>query len=388
MGFSRPLTGALKIASLIVLFAAAVGWILWLPFPDRKITDQMLLREAVEEWRRAGGPGNGPDYQIFEQQAGQGYYEDAAATATLFKNAEDRNWSVVELAKIRAENGDVLGAKAMIEKFAGSPLGTSAIKAIALAQVGNRDLQGALDTADVIGVRDEVLLAFAERQIESGEFDAALRTAEQMNPKSVDAIDSVFYEIGSALQVRGERGRVRELAAHMTSRKLAVLFKQLVPLTLRDEGPTRVIEVGPCGLAYHNAMIGKFDEADTLIRRNKCPEVAFVASKQYVVDPSGAEQLLRRVSDPKDKASGLGDFAIAAANKGQISEALRFYHDRESLVGVGSGFQVAQTIARAWTIQCGPKAVLKWARSRPTMEERTWALIGMAEALGHARRKS
>jgi hypothetical protein len=41
-------------------------------------------------------------------------------------------------------------------------------------------------------------------------------------------------------------------------------------------------------------------------------------------------------------------------------------------------------IARAWTIKSGPKAVLKWARSRPTTDERTWALIGMAEALGHA----
>jgi hypothetical protein len=109
---------------------------------------------------------------------------------------------------------------------------------------------------------------------------------------------------------------------------------------------------------------------------------------QYAVDPSRAERLLQTVSDPKEKAFGLADFGIAAANKGQISEALRFYHDLESLTGIGSGFQVAHTIARAWTIQCGPKAVLKWARSRPTMEERTWALIGMAEALGHARRRS
>jgi hypothetical protein len=37
-------------------------------------------------------------------------------------------------------------------------------------------------------------------------------------------------------------------------------------------------------------------------------------------------------------------------------------------------------IARDWTIRDGPKPVLKWARSRPTTEERTWALIGMAES--------
>ena len=72
MGFARSHGIGLKIASL-VLSAAAVGWILWLRFPDRKITDQRLLREAVEEWKRAGEPGNGPDYQIFEQQAAQGH---------------------------------------------------------------------------------------------------------------------------------------------------------------------------------------------------------------------------------------------------------------------------------------------------------------------------
>jgi hypothetical protein len=201
-------------------------------------------REAVEEWKRAGEPGNGPDYQIFEQQAAQGYYEDAAATATLFKSAEDRRWSVVELAKIRAANGDILGAKAMIKRFAGSGLGANAIEAIALAQVGNGNLQDALDTAAAIGGQDEVLLAFARRQIESGDFDAALRAAEQMNPRSVDAVDSVFYEIGDALRVRGEQNRVHDLAAHMTNRKLAALFTKLVPLTLRPSVPTYVIQVG------------------------------------------------------------------------------------------------------------------------------------------------
>lgn len=387
MGLARPHSIGLKIA-ISALSAAAVACIVWLRFPDRKITDQKLLREAVGEWKRSGEPGNGPDYQIFEQQAAQGYYEDAAATATLFKSAEDRRWSVVELAKIRAENGDVLGAKAMIKRFAGSGLATSATESIALAEVDNGDLQGALETAAAVGDQDEVRLAFARRQIENGDFNAALRSAEQMNPKSVDAVDSVFYEIGDALRLRGEGNRVHELAARMTNRELAALFTKLVPLTLRPLVPTYVIQGGPCDIAYHDAAIGKFAEADTLIEQNKCPYVAGVALKQYAVDPTGAERLLQKVSDPKDKALGLGDFAIAAANKGHISEALRFYHDLESLAGRGSGFQVAHTITRVWTIQCGPKAVLTWTRSRPTMEERTWALIGMAEALGHARRRS
>jgi hypothetical protein len=62
---------------------------------------------AVGEWERAGEPGNGPVYQIFEQQATQGYYDDAAATGHLFKRVDDVQWSIVEWAKIRAENGDI-----------------------------------------------------------------------------------------------------------------------------------------------------------------------------------------------------------------------------------------------------------------------------------------
>jgi hypothetical protein len=386
MEFTRSHGAAFKIGSL-VLAVAAVGWILWLRFPDRKITDQKLLQEAVEEWKHAGEPGYGPDYQIFEQQAAQGYYEDAAATATLFKSADDRRGSVVELAKIRAENGDILGAKATIKRFAGSGLGTSAVEAIALAQVGNGDLQGALDTAAAIGGRDGVLLAFARRQIESGDFDGALRSAEQMNPKSVDAVDSVFYEVGETLRVRGEQNRVHDLAAHMTNRKLAALFTRLVPLTLRLSVPTYVIQAEPCDIAYQDAAVGKFAEADTLIEQNKCPSVAGVASKQYAVDPLGAERLLEKTSDPKDKMFGLTFLGVAAANKGQISEALRFYQQLENVTGTGNGMELAHVIGRCWTIQRGPRVVLKWARSRPTMEERTWALIGMAEALGHARRR-
>ena len=67
-----------------------------------------------------------------------------------------------------------------------------------------------------------------------------------------------------------------------------------------------------------------------------------------------------------------------------IAEALRFLGAVQSLGGPDGVSSEVHEIARAWTIRDGPKAVLKWARSRPTTEQRTWALIGMAEALGHA----
>jgi hypothetical protein len=124
----------LKAAAVTVELCAAAGiaWMLWLRGPGHTITDQELLREAVGEWERAGKPGNGPDYQIFEQQATQGYYDDAAATGHLFKRVDDVQWSIVELAKIRAENGDIQGATTMIKRFAVSNLGARAAEAIAL----------------------------------------------------------------------------------------------------------------------------------------------------------------------------------------------------------------------------------------------------------------
>jgi len=372
-------------AVCVALFAAAaVGWMLWLRLPNRKITDQELLREAVEEWKRSGEPGDRPDYQIFEQQAAQGYYEDVAATATLFGRPDDRQWSVEELAKIRAENGDIQGAKAMIKRFAGSDLGNRATEAIAVAQVGNGDLQGALETAAPLGYKDEVLSALARQQIAKGDFDGALQTAEQMKS---DSAAQLFYEMGDRLLERGEQRRVQELASHMTDRKLAALFTKLTRFTLRPPEPECVIQAGPCDIAYYDASIGKFAEAVTLVEQNKCPYVSGVAGQQYAVDPVGAQRLLQKATDAKDRAIGLADFATAAASKGEISEALRFYHELESLADIGSRPKVAHDIARSWTIKEGPKKVLKWAHSRPTMEERTWALIGMAEALGHARGK-
>jgi len=117
----RPLTPGLKIlaAAVILFVGATAGRMLWLRFSDHKITDQELLGEAVAEWKKAGEPGYGPNYQIFEQQAAQGYYEDAAAT--VFKRAEDVQWSIVELVKIRAENGDIQGATNSIKSLVAQP---------------------------------------------------------------------------------------------------------------------------------------------------------------------------------------------------------------------------------------------------------------------------
>jgi hypothetical protein len=378
---SRGLHLGLKIAAstLVLCIGVGPGWMLWQRFPGHKITDQELLREAVAEWKRAGEPSNGPNYQIFEQQAAQGYYDDAAATARLFKRTEDVQWSIVELAKIRAENGDIQGAKHSVNSLAGSDLRAKATKVISLIQAYRGDLSGALETVAPSGQSDEVFLAFGQYQIERGDFEGTLNTAERTKSGY-----QLYYDIGDALRLRGEQSRARKLAAHMKDRKRAALFLDCARFTLSSrEEDVRTIQATPCDYSWMYATEGKFAEADAVILKNKCPNVSFVAARQYAVDPSGAEQLLRATAVKADLARGLGELVRAAAEKGNIADALRFLGDVQSLSGPDSASSEVHEIARAWTIRAGPKAVLKWARSRPTTEQRTWALIGMAEALGH-----
>ena len=153
-----------------------------------------------------------------------------------------------------------------------------------------------------------------------------------------------------------------------------------------------MIRATPCDDAGLDATRGKFAEADEIIQKNGCSNVFFVAVRQYDADPWGAERLLREKSDARDLVFGLGQFAALAAGKGNIVEALRLLNDLQSVtlgeknkgLAAARGTDAIHQIARSWTIKSGPGAVLRWARSRPTTEQRTWALIGMAEALGHA----
>lgn len=358
-------------------------------FPNRGITGQELLREAVAEWQRSGGPGGAIGGEIFEQQATQGYYGDAAATGLPFQRPDGVRWSVVELARIRAENGDLQGAKAMMKRFVGSDLGAQNAEAIALAQVSKGNLPGALEIATTGVDREEILLANARREIEKGHFAVALETAARMKSP-----DQVFYELGNALAERGEQMRVRELASGMRDQKLAAEFAKRVRATLRPPTPELVRQATPCEIAADYGLQGRFAEADTLIEQNKCTYVSFVAIRQYVVDPGGAERLLRNSSNADDLLVGLDQLAVAAAKKGNITEALRFLGDlqnlkdrtaRNSVLAEAEVTEAVQGIARHSTVGDGPKAVLKWTPSRPTAEQRIWALIGMAQALGHAR---
>ncbi len=184
-----------------------------------------------------------------------------------------------------------------------------------------------------------------------------------------------------------------QLAYGMKDRKLAAKFEKDVQVTLWPPADAEVKKASPCEIAYSYADQGKFAEANALVDQNKCTNNSFIAGKEYALDPAGAEQLLRETSTGDDLIFGLGQLAVAAAQKGNVSEALRFFSDLQNLKrstaksDLGAEARVNEAvhgIARYWTIKDGAKVVLKWARSRPTCEQRAWALLGVAEALGHA----
>jgi hypothetical protein len=154
-----------------------------------------------------------------------------------------------------------------------------------------------------------------------------------------------------------------------------------------------VKKASPCEIAYSFAGQGKFAEANALVEQNKCTNNSFVAIKEYALDPASAERVLRETSDRDDLIFGLGQLAVAAAREGNVSKALRFLGDLQNLrESTAKGDLLAETrvtdavhgIGRYWTVKDGAQVVLKWARSRQTCEQRAWALLGVAEALGHA----
>ena len=394
MGLFSRARWTLVLVAIGLLLCTALGGVLWRA-SHRRITDRELLLEAVDDWRLAGSPFPGPNSQVLEQQAAQAYYDDAISTARLWKLDIEQHWLFVEVTKIRAENGDIAGAKNMIEQLVtldaknlpqGLDVRRDASRRIAWVQVDRGDLQGALETAAGQWFSSEIVEESGRRQIAQGDFDGALASAERMNAQSAA---NIFYEVGSALQERGDQKRVRALASHMSNRKLAAEFVKLSKWTLWPRDDVRIIrrDTSPCGLALDGGTTRNFAEADRLLEQSKCTgtAVTWVAIQQYAVDPAGAERVLRGSPNTEDLRFGMAQLAIAAANKGDVDEALRMNGVAEQ-VGGKDFVGAVHEIARAWTIRDGPKTVLQWARARANTGQRTWALIGMAEALGQGRR--
>ena len=192
------------------------------------------------------------------------------------------------------------------------------------------------------------------------------------NKSNQQSADQVFYGIGDALPERAKEKekRVRELAAHMEDRKRAALFTELA---LYKFLPPEVmtIQAVPCDEAYFKATAGKFAEADAVIEKNKCTFVSFVTKAQFAVDPAGAERILRGHADADDLVRGLNDFAVVAAEKGDIKTALHFLDNLENLTGPGKSWGAAHIIARAWTHQRRPSCPHQ-VDTLPTEHQRTY----------------
>jgi hypothetical protein len=375
-----------KLAAILFL-CAAVGISLALSVRGLhvRISAQDLLRQAVRD--------RGPLEDIFEQQAGQGYYDDALATARVITSSpphhenELSGW-IEELIKVRAENGDIQGAKEMIKKFSGSALGArgpEATREIARIQVDTDDLRGALETGVSPADANEVMEEFGNREIAHGDFDGALKTSEQVNERSAY---NLFYALGGALRERDEPQRLHELASHMTDPKRAAEFLDAARFTLSPGVEVRSVQATPCDIAWVDANTGKFAEAYSLTQQNRC-RYSDTAIKQFATDPDEAERELRTSGDAGDTSIGLAYMSEAEAKKGDVANALRLLDSARQVSGK-QAFCVdcVREIAWAWTLKGQPGVVLGWAHSLPiASQQRGYALLGIAQALGHARPK-
>lgn len=375
------------IAFMAVVIAAGISLLLAACNLRPTISAQKLLQEASKQ--------GAPLDEIFDQQATQGYYSDALSTARQIASGSpdyrhELSGMIIHVIAIRAENDDVQGAKGMITKFQPElgPGGIHAIRGIAFVQIAAGDLNGGLQTVAEIGAANDVLTWYGYRQIAKGDFDGALATSEKVSERS--AYD-LFYEVGDVLRQRSQQQRLRILASHMTDRKRAAEFVQAAKITLWER-PFMIqpLETSPCDIAWHDATIGKFSDADHLIEAHNCgPMIADVLAKQYTTDPGGAESEITKIPNEKnDRIAALGALSEVAAKKGDIPDALRLTSHCEGLsVNANACLDSIRIIAWAWIQKGNTNTVLSWARSRPTAPQRGYALWGMAQALGHARPK-
>jgi len=396
----------LKIVAAVVLaIGAGVGLTVWMR-SRTPVSAQEILREAVRAGESTLGGSAEPLLEIFNQQATQGYYDDAMTTARLWDaDAPSQYGLAVDVVRIRAENGDIRGATLMAEGFIATTKAW-AIEAIAAIQAHRGDLRGALDTSALLPALDndrscratvrvggieikdplpgavQAIEEFGAHQLESGDFEGALKTAEQVRPCSAPGLLS---RIADAFFEQGKLKQARELASHMPDRKVDAGFSAMLDQRERSAATFSVVEPSPCDVARYDAQFGRFAEAYHLLEGTKCL-VSDVAVKQYPSDPAGAEKALRTTSNREDLALGMAGFARAAARKGDVDGALRLLTAAE-VAGATDWPQTAvvRDVAWAWTIKEGPKPALRWARSRPTGSERASALLGVAQALAHPR---
>ena len=391
--------------AVVLAIGAGVGVAVWIR-NGTPVSAQELLREAVRAGRSTLGRSAEPLLEIFNQQAAQGYYDDAMSTARLWAaDAPSQYGLAVDVVRIRAENGDIRGARKMAARFDGAPTGIWAVEAIAAVQARRGDLRGALETSASVpasgqsggcaatvragGIKVEhplpgavqAIEEFGLRQLQSGDLEGALNTAEAARPCSTP---DLLSRIADAFFEQGKLKQARDLASYVANQKVAAEFLGMLDQRERT-ARVSIVEPSPCDVARYDAQLGKFADAYRAIEDTTC-WISDVAIKQYPSDPVAAENALLKSSNREDMTFGMAGFATAAARKGDVEGALRFLTAAQ-VAGAPDWIRptVVRDVAWAWTIKEGPRSALRWARSRPTGSERASALLGVAQALAHPR---
>lgn len=392
--------------AVVLAIGAGVGLTVWMR-TRTPVSAQDILHEAFLEGRSTLSRSTEPLEEIFKQQATQGYYDDAMTTARLWEaDAPSQYGLVVQLMRIRAENGDIQGAKKTAARFHGTPTGMWAIEAIAAVQARRGDLRGALETSALLAASDQghgcavtvrvagveiedplpeavkAIEAFGARQLESGDLQGALNTAEEVRRCSTS---DLLSRIADASLEQGKLKQAREVASHLANRKVVAEFSGMLNQRERFAPEVHVIQPSPCDVAWYEAQLGRFAEAYRAMAHTTCL-VSGVAIKQYPSDPVAAEKALRGSTNRDDLALGMAGFTKAAARKGDLAGALRFLTAAQVSGGAyWPETDVVRDVAWVWTIKEGPRPALRWARARPTGSERAGALLGVAQALAHPR---
>lgn len=310
--------------------------------------------------------------EIAKAEAEQAYYNDAIEAWKLTDRWPDL--LLADIVRIRAENGDISGARNMAQKGPSAEAKFGCLREIALVQVKSGDISGAIETTEQLPsrFRQSVLEAIGVRQAESGDLDAALATAKQMQS---GWSDSVLFAVADKLSERGNTAEAHKVASRITNKEMAesVGAPEVTPSINSSDA---------CDIAWQEAKSGNSEGALRALEKANCQCKTLAYIHQHIGDIQGAELALRNCDNPADLSAGMAELAKRSAQSGDIPTALRLagrvhvtgaYFEEEYLA------DAFRYIGRNW----GGKdrtAAIKWAESTPVGFPRAMALLGVAES--------
>jgi hypothetical protein len=278
------------------------------------------------------------------------------------------------LVRIRADNGDVLGAKSMAENAPSPEAKLRCLQEVALVQATSGDIDAAAETALHLPSRlqQRVLEAIGLHQVALGDLDAALKTAQQMERGQSD---NLLFAIAEAFDERGNKAKAKQIASRMADTDMAKSVGAA-------EIPSQSASIDACDIAWKQANSGDSKGAlHTLVgAKCECKSAAYIHERAG--DAAGAALAVRSCENPSDVSAGMAELAKRSAESGDIPSALSF----ASSVDVAGAYRFEEylapalrEIARYWALK-DRTAALEWAESRPDGYQRAMALLGVAES--------